>query len=601
MIVASFEVIGLSRADIFVFGLAEKFVAAVTDRRDHAEHKSVPKQRRYQPKEPEKQHHTKDKSQNSQYELDKIHRENLRGKELYGILIGLFVQNFPVSYNLLRFQKSMITVEQVADALGAKITGQSDAEVSDVTHDSRQARPGTLFVAVRGATVDGHRFVDDVIRRGAAGIISEIDPPADFQAAWLKVADAREALAKAAAVINGNPSHKLDLVGITGTNGKTTTTYLCQALAESAGQKAAMLTTVEYRIGDKSEPAVRTTPEASDTNRFLKEAVDAGCTVGVMEASSQAIDLHRCDWLRFKVAVFTNLTRDHLDYHETMENYFDAKKKLFDGRLGEAPASSVINIDDEWGEKLAKELKQAGQRAVTFSQTGNEAADLTAHDVSVSLLTGTSFVLRIGDREMSITSPLVGKPHVYNMLAATAVALELGYDLDSITSGLKTCVGAPGRFERVPHDGDFAIVVDYAHSDDALLNTLSTARDLTDGRIITVFGCGGDRDKTKRAPMGRVAGQYSDLVIVTSDNPRTEDPLKIIEEIEAGIKETKTEYVVVPDRREAIFKAIANAKTGDVVLIAGKGHENYQIIGDDKFDFDDRKVAAEAVEALNNN
>lgn len=494
----------------------------------------------------------------------------------------------------------MITVEQVADALGAKITGQSDAEVSDVTHDSRQARPGTLFVAVRGATVDGHRFVDDVIRRGAAGIISEIDPSADLQAAWLKVADAREALAKAAAVINGNPSHKLDLVGITGTNGKTTTTYLCQALAESAGKKAAMLTTVEYRIGDKSEPAVRTTPEASDTNRFLKAAVDEGCTVAVMEASSQAIDLHRCDWLRFKVAVFTNLTRDHLDYHETMENYFDAKKKLFDGRLGESPASSVINIDDEWGEKLADELKKAGQRTVTFSQAGNEVADLTAHDVSVSLLTGTSFLLRTADREMSITSPLVGRPHVYNMLAATAVALELGYDLDSVAAGLKTCVGAPGRFERVPHDGDFAIVVDYAHSDDALLNTLSTARDLTDGRIITVFGCGGDRDKTKRAPMGRVAGQYSDLVIVTSDNPRTEDPLKIIEEIEVGIKETKTEYAVVPDRREAIFKAIASAKAGDVVLIAGKGHENYQIIGDDKFDFDDRKVAADAVESLNN-
>lgn len=492
----------------------------------------------------------------------------------------------------------MINVEQVAEALGAEITGDDGAAVSDVTHDSRQARPGTLFVAIRGTTVDGHRFADDVIRRGAAGIISEIDPPDGFQAAWLKVKDARESLAKAAAVINGNPSHKLDLVGITGTNGKTTTTYLCRALAEAAGQKAAMLTTVEYRIGDKSEPAVRTTPEASDTNRFLREAVDAGCTVAVMEASSQAIDLHRCDWLRFKVAVFTNLTRDHLDYHETMENYFDAKKKLFDGHLGEAPKSSVINIDDEWGRKLADELKASGQRTVTFSQAGNASADVTAEGVSVSLLTGTSFLLKTNDYELKITSPLVGKPHVYNMLAATAVALELGYDLDDVAAGLKTCVGAPGRFERVPHDGDFAIVVDYAHSDDALLNTLATARELTKGNIITVFGCGGDRDKTKRAPMGRVAGGHSDLVIVTSDNPRTEDPLRIIEEIEVGLKETGTEYSVVPDRREAIFKAIANAKKGDVVLIAGKGHENYQIIGNDKFDFDDRQVAADAIGTL---
>lgn len=457
--------------------------------------------------------------------------------------------------------------------------------------------------------MDGHRFIDDVLRRGAVGIVSESDPPADFESAWIKVTDAREALAKAAAVINGNPSHKLDLVGITGTNGKTTTTYLCRALAEAAGQKAAMLTTVEYRIGDKSEPAVRTTPEASDTNRFLREAVDDGCTTAVMEASSQAIDLHRCDWLRFRVAVFTNLTRDHLDYHETMENYFDAKKKLFDGRLGEEPEASVINIDDEWGRKLVEQLKAKGQRVATFSQNvgstsvgeNSTSTHLFAENIEVSLLKGTTFTLKTTSGERRITSPLVGKPHVYNMLAATAVALELGYPLDAIVSGLRTCVGAPGRFERVPHDGDFAIVVDYAHTDDALLNTLTTARALTRGRIITVFGCGGDRDRTKRVPMGHVAGEHSDLAIITSDNPRTEDPMKIIEEIEAGIKETGSAYLVVPDRREAIFEAVKRAGAGGVVIVAGKGHENYQIIGNDKFDFDDRKVAAEAVEALKEN
>ncbi|MBK6748518.1 MAG: UDP-N-acetylmuramoyl-L-alanyl-D-glutamate--2,6-diaminopimelate ligase [Acidobacteria bacterium] len=493
--------------------------------------------------------------------------------------------------------KSNTTLQQLAEQLNAALFGDGTGPATDVTHDSRQAREGTLFVAIKGATVDGHRFVDDVMRRGSAGIISEFDRPENFAGAWLKVNDAREALAKAAAVINGNPSHELDLVGITGTNGKTTTTYLCFALAEAAGKKGAMLTTVEYRIGEKSEEAVRTTPEASDTNHFLREAVDAGCTSAVMETSSQAIDLHRCDWLRFKVAVFTNLTRDHLDYHLTMENYYDAKKKLFDGRLGEKPGSSVINIDDEWGAKLADELRTAGDRVVTFSQISD--ADLSASNIEVSLIRGTSFDLKTSEGSVRIKSPLVGIPHVYNMLAATATALELGQDLNSIVKGLSTCVGAPGRFESVPHDGDFAVIVDYAHTDDALLNTLKTAKDLTDGRIITVFGCGGDRDKSKRRPMGEVAGDFSDLVMITSDNPRNEDPLKIISEIEQGVKQKGSIYEVIPDRREAIHRAIANARTNDVVIIAGKGHENYQIIGSDKFHFDDREVALESLARLN--
>jgi UDP-N-acetylmuramyl-tripeptide synthetase len=494
----------------------------------------------------------------------------------------------------LSFQKAGL--QKIADELNAEFTGDGSVEVSDVTHDSRQAREGMLFVAIKGLTMDGHRFVDDVIRRGAVGIISEFDPPEGFRSAWLKVDDARAALAKAAAVINGNPSHDLKLVGITGTNGKTTTTYLCFALAEAAEEKAAMLTTVEYRIGERSEPAVRTTPEASDTNRFLREAVDAGCKMAVMETSSQAIDLHRCDWLRFQVAIFTNLTQDHLDYHLTMENYFDAKVRLFDGRLGERPGSSVINIDDKWGAGLVEMLRAEGQRVVTFSQ--NNAADLTADNIEVSLIRGTSFLLSTPEGKREITSPLVGKPHVYNMLAATAAALELGYDLDVIQKGLEKCAGAPGRFDRVPHEGDFAVVVDYAHSDDALYNTLKTARDLTPGKIITVFGCGGDRDKTKRKPMGKVAGQNSDLVIITSDNPRTEDPVKIIEQIEEGLKETDCLYFVVSDRREAIYRAIARAKPGDVVLIAGKGHETYQIVGNDKFHFDDREEALDALRKI---
>ena len=494
----------------------------------------------------------------------------------------------------MTFQK--VNLQQIAEQLNAELFGNQTAEVTSVTHDSRQAREGTLFAAIRGLSMDGHRFVDDVMRRGAAGIISELDAPADFKGTWLKVTDARESLAKAASVIYGDPSHHLKLVGITGTNGKTTTTYLCFALATANSEKVAMLTTVEYRIGDRSEEAIRTTPEASDTNKFLREALEMGCRTAVMETSSQAIDLHRCDWLRFKVGIFTNLTRDHLDYHLTMENYFDAKKKLFDGRLGEKPESCVINIDDEWGAKLANELKANGQRVVTFAQ--NNPADLTAENIEVSLIKGTSFLLKTPKGERLIISPLVGKPHVYNMLAATATSLELGFDLDNIVNGLKTCVGAPGRFERVLHDGDFAVVVDYAHSDDALLNTLKTAKELTNGRIITVFGCGGDRDKTKRVPMGEVAGRNSDLVIVTSDNPRTEDPLKIIEQIEVGLKNTSCPYLVISDRREAIHQAISKAKSNDVVLICGKGHETYQIVGNEKYHFDDREIAREALENL---
>jgi UDP-N-acetylmuramoyl-L-alanyl-D-glutamate--2,6-diaminopimelate ligase len=496
-----------------------------------------------------------------------------------------------------------LTVQQLATELDAQLFGDGSIVISDVTHDSRQAREGSLFAAIKGETADGHRFIPDVMRRGAAGVISEYDPLAEFTGVWLKVTEARHALAVAASRVNGDPSHQLDLVGITGTNGKTTTTYLCFALAEAAGQTPAMLTTVEYRIAEMSEEAVRTTPEASDTNRFLRRAVDAGCTMAAMEASSQAIDLHRCDGLRFKVAVFTNLTRDHLDYHGTMEAYYDAKKRLFDGRLGEKPGASVINADDEWGQKLAEELRASGQRVIATSlseppaHAGGSDPDITAASIDVSLIKGTSFTLRTPAGERQIMSPLVGKPHVYNMLTATGVALELGYSLDQIQTGLSKCVGAPGRFERVPHEGDFAVVVDYAHTDDALLNTLQTARELTTGSIITVFGCGGDRDRSKRAPMGRIAAEYSDLAVVTSDNPRNEDPLKIIQEIEVGLKQGDTPYTVVPDRREAITRAITLARPNDVVIIAGKGHETYQIVGGNKYHFDDREVAADALAA----
>lgn len=492
-----------------------------------------------------------------------------------------------------------ITLSEVVRRLKTEFLGDAEIEISDVTHDSRQVRPGSLFVAIRGLTIDGHRFIPDVMRRGAAGVISELEKPNDFAGVWLKVENARVALAQAANVIHNEPSKKLKLVGVTGTNGKTTTTYLINALATAAGMRGAMLTTVEYRIGEISEPAVRTTPEASDTERFLASAVEQSCNLAVMETSSQALDLHRCDALLFAVAVFTNLTRDHLDYHGTMENYFDSKKRLFDGRTGELPKSAIINVDDAWGKQLAAELKTNGQRVVTFA-VDDETADLTARNIEISLVRGTSFDLKTTDKNIRVTSPLVGRPHVYNILAATASALELGADLDQIKSGVETCVGAPGRFERVvqPKNSadDFAVIVDYAHTDDALLNVLKTAQDLTTGRVITIFGCGGDRDRSKRRPMGEIAGRYSDFVVLTSDNPRTEDPLRIIEEIKVGLTQTDVSFITIPDRREAIFAGIAEAKPNDVVLIAGKGHETYQIIGDEKFHFDDCEIARSALE-----
>ncbi len=476
--------------------------------------------------------------------------------------------------------------------VNGKLTGDESREVLDVTHDSRQAREGSLFVAVRGAEVDAHRFVEQVMKQGAVGVISELEAPAGFNGAWLEVMEVRRAMALASASVYDHPSRELQLVGITGTNGKTTTTYLVASIAESADEPVAMTTTVEYRVDKERWKAERTTPEATDMQRILRQAVEAGCRMAVMESSSQAIDLHRCDALQYSVVVFTNLTRDHLDYHGTMDNYFAAKRRLFDGSLGGTPKTSVINIDDERGAQLAEELEGGGAKVIRYALSTD--ADVTATDVEHSL-EGMRFTLRtpMGVRELH--SPLVGRPHIYNILAATASGLALGYELDVIARAIETCTGAPGRFERVPHDGDFAVVVDYAHTDDALVNVLRTARDVTRGRVITVFGCGGDRDHSKRAPMGEAAASLSDVVILTSDNPRTEDPLKILADVETGMRETSKPYEKIADRREAIQRAIMEARTGDLVVIAGKGHEDYQIIGRETFHFDDKEVAREAL------
>lgn len=484
------------------------------------------------------------------------------------------------------------TVSDIARVIAAKLSGPAEAKITDVTHDSRRAQDGSLFIAVRGELFDAHKFIPQVMEQGAVGVISEQPPPENFKGAWLQVESVRRAMALAAAAVQQHPSRELQLVGITGTNGKTTTAYLIASIPEAAGEPVAMTGTVEYRIGKERRKADRTTPEATDMQRLLREAVSVGCRTAVMECSSQAMDFHRCDMLEYGVAVFSNLTRDHLDYHKTMENYWFAKQRLFDGRLGSRPKTSVINIDDPYGMELAERLEREGLRVVRYAVKGD--ADVTARNAEFSL-DGMRFQLHTPAGDRDFHSPLVGPPHVYNTLAAIASGLALGYSLDVIESALATCTGAPGRFERVPHRGDFAVVVDYAHSDDALLNVLRTALDVTSGRIITVFGCGGDRDSSKRAPMGEAAGSLSDVVILTSDNPRTEDPNQILADAEVGILKTGKPYEKIADRREAIHHAIAQARTNDLVLIAGKGHEDYQIIGREVSHFDDKEVAREAL------
>jgi UDP-N-acetylmuramoyl-L-alanyl-D-glutamate--2,6-diaminopimelate ligase len=488
-----------------------------------------------------------------------------------------------------------MTIQEIAAVTGGRLFGEASAAVTDVTHDSRKAGPGSLFVAVRGELFDAHKFIPQVMAQGAVGVISELPAPEDFRGAWLQVENVRRAMALAAAEVHHHPSRELQLVGITGTNGKTTTAYLVASIPEAAGEPVAMTGTVEYRIGKERRKADRTTPEATDMQRLLREAVEVGCRTAVMECSSQAMDFHRCDALEISVAVFSNLTRDHLDYHKTMENYWYAKQRLFDGRLGSRPKTSVINVDDPYGVELANKLQQEGLRVVRYAAKAE--AQVTARQAKFSL-DGMRFELHTPDGDRDFHSPLVGPPHVYNTLAAVASGLALGYSLDVITTALGTCTGAPGRFERVPHTGDFAVVVDYAHSDDALLNVLRTAREVTKGRIITLFGCGGDRDGSKRAPMGEAAGSLSDVVILTSDNPRTEDPEKILADAEVGIQKTGKPYEKIADRREAIHHAISQARTNDLVLIAGKGHEDYQIIGREVFHFDDKEVAREALSAV---
>lgn len=481
---------------------------------------------------------------------------------------------------------------------GAEVLLQrGDAEITGIAYDSRKVQPGFAFLAMRGETTDGNRFIDAAIGSGAAAVVSDsaAEQPRD-RAAWAQVAHGRRALARLSANFYRRPAEKLAITGVTGTNGKTTTAFLVESVLAGAGKKSALVGTIEYHIVGSVEPAPHTTPEALELNQLFARALKEGATEAVMEVSSHALAQQRVFGVPYDVAIFTNLTRDHLDYHRSMEEYFAAKRILFEGCGTEPPRVSVVNTDDEYGARLARELRAEKRSVWTY---GYEQGDFHARDVEMGP-TGTRFHMRTPAGETFIHSPLIGRVNVYNILAAAAAGAARGCTLQQIAAGIERLAHVPGRFQKVAAGQPFYVVVDYAHTDDALRNLTAVARDFVaregkGGRVITVFGCGGDRDRSKRPLMGEAAGRGSDLVVLTSDNPRSEDPQAIIAHALPGIERTGTPYRVEPDRRAAIALAVKEARARDIVLIAGKGHEKMQTTREGVFPFDDVEVAREAL------
>ena len=485
----------------------------------------------------------------------------------------------------------------LSDALpegAARIAGgASRGEITDVTFDSREAGPGTLFFCVRGSTADGHDFAPSVVAAGAVALVVERELDLDVE--QLVVPDSRAAMGPIAARWFGDPSAELRMIGVTGTNGKTTTAFLVRSILEHAGVRCGLLGTVKRVVGGRSEPVERTTPEAIDLQRTFRRMLDAGDRACAMEVSSHALSLGRADSIHFDVAAFTNLTQDHLDFHADMEDYFAAKRLLFvPGEQGLIPGVAIVNVDDGFGARLVADLRRIGRpRLTTFSAAGH-LADLTAHDVGFDAAGGT-FTLHGHGEPRPVRLRLPGHFNVENALAALGSVLAIGIDLDEAIAGLAAADPVPGRMEPIDAGQDFGVLVDYAHTPDSLENVLRAARRLADGDLICVFGCGGDRDPLKRPLMGRVGAELANLAVITSDNPRSEDPEAIIAQVFEGVAADRRECTEVePDRRAAIALALRTAKPGDLVVIAGKGHEQGQEFENGrKIPFDDREVARE--------
>jgi UDP-N-acetylmuramoyl-L-alanyl-D-glutamate--2,6-diaminopimelate ligase len=484
---------------------------------------------------------------------------------------------------------------QLADLIrrlrGITIDGPVNREVGGISYDSRRAGPGQLFVAIRGENFDGHSFIEEAVEKGVTAVVGE-RAGLSHRATMIVVPDSRVALAQLASVFYGEPAKKLTMIGVTGTNGKTTTAFLIKHLLERANRQIGLLGTVQYEIGRRVLPALRTTPESLDLQELLNQCVEAGCRNVVMEVSSHALSQNRANEISFDVGVFTNLTRDHLDFHHGMKNYFEAKARLFENlRAPEKKTrTAVINVDDPYGQQL---VARFGKDIPIVTYGMGARADFRASNFKVEL-SGTSYQLDANEKSYLVRLPLIGRFNIYNSLAALASAYAAGVDIRTSVTAIAKAPQIPGRLEAVMAKRQFHVFVDYAHTDDALSNVLKTCRGLNPNRLIVVFGCGGNRDRSKRPLMGSAADQLADVTIITSDNPRKEDPEAIIRDIESGFKRKNYEKIV--DRRKAIERAIVIAQPRDIVLIAGKGHEKVQEFSDHTIPFDDVEVATRALE-----
>lgn len=462
------------------------------------------------------------------------------------------------------------------------VSGSSDIEITGVTYDSRKVSKDNLFICISGFSADGHKFINDARERGAIAVLVEKD--VDFEdLTVVKVASTREAMPVLSANFFGHPTEQLKLIGITGTNGKTTTTYLIKSIFETAQKRTGLLGTISTQIGDKIYVSSRTTPESLDLQSLFREMADMRMDYAVMEVSSHSLELGRVEGCKFSIGIFSNLTQDHLDFHKTIENYREAKKKLF----YKTADANIINIDDVHGRLIAEEIRSFKTPLITFGI--DNAADIMARDIRIDSK-GVSFILATPLYETELRIKIPGKFNVYNALAAASAAYAAGIDKETIRMGLYRVNSVPGRSEIVDTNTPYTVIIDYAHTPDGLENILKTVNQYAKGRIITVFGCGGDRDKEKRPIMGAIAGELSDYVVITSDNPRSEEPMEIIKQIESGIKSTDCDYICIENRRDAIKYAMTTAKPEDIVLIAGKGHETYQVLKDRTIPFDEREI-----------